>query len=653
MDFSPFGKAVRSQVEKMMANNRLFVVDSDNDEIWQRYLDSFPEGTNPMFRTRTEHDCSCCRHFIRSVGNIVAIKNGVVETIWDVTGLNPAYQAVADSMAAYIRSKKVVDVFLTKFNSAGQPTSVELKDGKTRKWDHFAVGIARQFICNNPEEKKGELRAAHHVLKRGIEEITKESVQTVVELIENRELYRGDEFKQQVLNFQQLQNKLSGGNEYLLWENLDSPASRLRNSVMGTLLQDLSEGVDAERAVKSFESKVAPTGYKRPTSVITAKMAEDAMKTINELGLEPALERRHAKLTDVSINSVLWVDSQTKGKLRGGIADKLMEEVKPAAFNPKKNKPITIGDFLALPHKRGIQLYLDNSLLPNFMSVTAPVHSDVKSLFKWNNDFAWTYDGNVADSIKDKVKRAGGQVEGVALRASLAWYNYDDLDLHCESPTGELYYGNARPHILDVDANAGCGSTRQPVENMRWVKPPSGKYRFFVHNFSRREPIDVGFTMEVESELGLDTFRYDKSLANKERVNVCTVTVKNCQVVSVEPTSEVIHGAASQSQWGLKTLELVKVHAVIQSPNYWDDNAVGNKHWFFILEGCKNPKPCRGIYNEFLNPRLEKHRKVFEILGGKTMCPVADEQLSGVGFSSTRKDKVIAVSDGISYEISF
>ena len=41
------------------------------------------------------------------------------------------------------------------------------------------------------------------------------------------------------------------------------------------------------------------------------------------------------------------------------------------------------------------------------------------------------------------------------------------------------------------------------------------------------------------------------------------------------------------------------------SPNYWDNNSVGNKHWFFVLEGIKNDKPTRGIYNEFLSAELE------------------------------------------------
>jgi hypothetical protein len=45
------------------------------------------------------------------------------------------------------------------------------------------------------------------------------------------------------------------------------------------------------------------------------------------------------------------------------------------------------------------------------------------------------------------------------------------------------------------------------------------------------------------------------------------------------------------------------------------------------------------------------------VLGSKTKCAPSAEQLSGVGFSSTRKDKVVAVVKGDkasrAYEIQF
>jgi hypothetical protein len=303
--------------------------------------------------------------------------------------------------------------------------------------------------------------------------------------------------------------------------------------VIGTLVQDLSDGVELEKAVRNFEGKVAPQNYRRPTALITKRMVDGAVKTIQELGLEAALQRRHARFSDVSINSVLFVDSSVQGEMMGGIAGILMEEVKPPPFDPKRGEEIGIDGFIAevLPKTTSLRLYLDNAVLGNFVSMTAPVHTDTKSLFRWGNNFAWSYDGNVADSIKDKVKRAGGKVEGVTMRVSLGWHNTDDLDLHVWEPDGShIYHGTKRVWCggeLDVDMNVGHSTlVRDAVENVRWVKQlRDGVYKIAVHQFNKRESIDVGFSVELESLIGLDTFNYSRALGSGMMQPVAEITV--------------------------------------------------------------------------------------------------------------------------------
>lgn len=652
-NFHVFARAVRKQFEQM-SQSQLFVVSGNNDAIWDRYLSAFPAGTNPMFRERTEHDCSCCRHFIRDIGHVVAIQNGALTSIWDLNGLPHPYQAVADAMADYVKGLRIRDVFLAWQAKHGVPTNHGLINGATVTFSHFAVEAPKKFVVDKAtiDQRRGDIRTTVQVMARGIAELSPDAVTTVADLIEQNALYRGQEHKRAVLEFQQLQARVRIADgprgELMLWTLADSPAARFRNSVIGTLVQDLSDGMDLEAAVRAFEIKVAPQNYKRPTALITKSMVDSAMKTINELGLDQALDRRHARLSDVSVNSVLFVDNSVRGKMKDGIAGLLMAEIKPAPFDPKKAVEIGVNAFMAdvLPKATGLRLYLDNGLMGNFVSLTAPAHSDSKSLFRWSNDFAWSYDGNVTDTIKDKVKRAGGQVENVAMRVSLAWFNTDDLDLHVIEPNlNHVYFGN-KSGKLDVDMNVR-GETRDPVENMRWVRTPiDGIYKVAVHNFSRRESVDVGFVVEIESAHGLDTFRFEKALSNRLEQPVAEIMVNGGQIRSIKASTGIIAGSASRDHWGLKTLNLVKVNSIVLSPNYWDNNSVGNKHWLFMLDGCRNPLPTRGIYNEFLHPKLEKHRKVFEVLGDKTKCPVAEDQLSGLGFSSTRKDRVTVVASG-------
>ena len=656
--FSVFASAVRRRFDEL-AQEPLFVVDSDRDAIWDRYLASFPVGSNPIFRKRTEHDCSCCRSFIRGIGNVVAIQNGAIATIWDLNGLPDHFQVVADAMATYVRLLAMRDVFMTKFSHYGNAVTRELIDGRAHEWSHFSADCPSRFVSSACNEKRGEARTTHAVLMRGFLELKPDAIATVVDLIANNSLYRGEEHQRAVLGFQQIQSRFlaiadDAGRSLLAWSLINSPVARFRNTVIGTLAQDLSDSVDLEKAVRSFEQKVAPQNYKRSSALITKSMVESAMKTIQELGLEDALERRHARLSDVSVNSVLFVDSAVRDRLKGGIKDLLMEEVRPAKFDPSKAEEISIDDFVrsVLPKSRSISLYLDNRLAPNFVSMTAPAHADSSSLFRWGNDFAWSYEGNVADSIRDRVKKAGGMVKGVAMRVSLAWNNTDDLDLHIHEPDGNhIWFGDkGLPSVsrgyLDVDMNVK-GETREPVENVRWErKPRDGVYRVSVNSFTRREAVDVGFSVEIENLGVVNEFRYDRAVSGQETRSVVNMTMRDGAISSIDVGPNIITGAASQGIWGLNTLDLARVNSIVLSPNHWDEPGIGNKHWFFILEGCKNPLPTRGIYNEFLHSRLEKHRKVFEVLGDKTKCPIVDEQMSGVGFSSTSRSKVSVIAIG-------
>lgn len=651
MDFHTFATRVHSRFQKL-SQGELFVAGTPGDDIFARYLAAYPEGTNPIYKVRTEHDCSCCKQFVRNIGRVVRIDDGKVSTVWAVDGLTGHYAQVAEDMDDYVQSLPVTSLFRTKEHSYGNELTRQLLEDKTVKvWNHFHGAVARLHRTDKPDEVKGSFNTNAMVFQRGLDELMPSALTQVVDLIQAGALYRGEEHLRAVEQFQKVQNAYldittARDRALFMMEKATDPAVRFRNTVIGTLVQDLSEGKDLEQAVRSFEAKVAPTNYKRTTALITPGMVKEAMKTIHELGLEPLLQRRLAHLSDVSVNNVLWVDRSLKSKMKGGTLEGLlMAHVVSPTPDDVKASEISIESFMksVLPTAQNIDLHVRNTHASNFMTLTAPVHGDkmafTGNLFKWNNDFAWSYDGNITDSIRERVKTAGGNVDA-RLRFSLAWYNYDDLDIHVHEPDGNhIYFGN-KAGKLDVDMNAGSGRTRQAVENVSYPQPRDGTYVVKVHQYSRRETEDVGFTIELASAAGVSQLSYSKAVQPGAYVEVGKFLVKDAAVIKAVYGKDIVGTGISQDKWGLKTESMVRVQTIMLSPNHWDGQAVGNKHWFFLLEGCRVDGPARGIYNEFLASGLEKHRKVFEVLGDKTKCPVTDEQLSGLGFSSTRGDKV-------------
>ncbi len=670
--FSSFAKTVATSFQSIARAPQVFVVDADGDTLYQCYLMAFPDGTNPIFKKATEHECSCCKQFIRRAGNVVSIDDrGGVHTVWDAAAEKAPhpYNVVAAALRDAVRSADITDLCRVsqKENSFGAVATRSLDEwGKALTWRHlYTEAIPKALQSSSPDQVRGDYRTTVQVFTRGLVELAPSALDTVLSLIEANNLYRGAEHKAAVVQFmaaqKAYQTKSPREQAIFAWTNAVGPASRFRNTVIGTLVQDLTDGVDVERAVASFEQKVAPTNYKRTSAVITPAMVKKAMETIEALGLEPALERRFATISDISVNDVLWVDGSVKPAMKGGLGDVLMTAA--TASSPKSTKmdedraeDIGLEAFVerVLPEATSVEVFLKSEHLGNLMSLTAPVHPEPKQLFRWNNDFAWSYGGNVADSIADRVKKAGGRVEGATLRVSLSWFNYDDLDLHVYEPPGRgvgathdhIFYANKRGAtggVLDVDMNAGSGTTCKPVENIVWTnKMPSGAYKVVVNNFAKRESSDVGFVVEVESAGKLSHFSYNKAVRDRQDVNVVTLHMKEGRIDHVETGDPAVTASnISQTKWGLTTEQYVKVDAVTLSPNYWGTNAVGNKHTFFVLHGAKNDEPTRGIYNEFLHPRLEPHRKVFEVIGDKTKCQPTDGQLSGLGFSSTKRTSIL------------
>lgn len=643
--FNKLKSTVVNKFEKM-SEGALFQVEVDRDAIWDTYLNAFPE------EFKQENNCNCCKSFLRQFGGIVSIKNNKIVTLWDEKA-EGEYEKPVEALRKYISSLPIVGIFLTEFKVGGTSKSFDGKRGV--EWNHFSLNFNKKFVKSNCGELVGLSRDAKNLLQRSISEISDDAAETVLELINQNSIYKGAEYKASVESLirckKDYKNLNKKDRENFLWarsQEIGPAFCGIKNSSIGKLLMDISGGDDLDKAVNSYLAITAPSTYKRPTALVTPRMIEDAKKRLAELGLITALSRRQLAYTDLSVNNSIFVHRDNKFDL--DVFEQLKSEstVNPKSFS--KVEEISIDDFVekVVPTAKSINALVENSHFNRFVSLVGPKDDDAGNLFKWNNNFSWSYSGEVADSIKEKVKNAGGSVDGI-LRVSLSWHNHDDLDLHIIEPGGyKIFYPNKRKispsgGMLDVDMNAGYGSTREPVENIFWTRNPTknGKYKVIVNNFSKREETNSGFEIEIEYNGEVYTFSSNTNGLSTKSFEVVEFEYsdKNGFSISSGNSSSKYN---SKEKWGVKSGQWTKVKAITLSPNHWEQS-VGNKHVFFFLENCVSDEKIRPFYNENLREELSKDRKVFEVLGGRIEVEKVPGELSGIGFSDTRDHLFVEV----------
>ncbi len=650
---------------KEMSKGTLFFVNVDKDKIWNSYLDAFEA------EDKQGNNCRCCQSFLRQYGGVVGIKDNQIITLWDFE-VEGEYAESIKALRKYIVSLPIAGIFLNPFAKCGTDRNPD----KVRNliWNHFYIELPNFAVKRDVGPAQATALDNKNVLQRSLNEITDDAVDTVLELIASNSIYRGQEFKGMVTEFKKIRDKYKKvkGNvpkDNFCWlesTKTSGAVTRIRNSSIGTLLNDLSEGMDLDNAVRRFEAVVAPSSYKRPTALVTPRMIETAQKRLEELGLTGSLYRRLLSNKDLTVNNALFVHRSNE---EGDIFAQLKKEV---SVNPKsfsKVEEISIQDFIekVIPTAKSIKVLVENKHLGNFVSLVGPKNDEDETLLKWGNNYSWSYTGEMADSMRERVVELGGRVDGV-LRFTHSWNhpevgrNGSLMDLHVflpgssthkdgihdNYPNGQRVGWNHRKDTIsggsqDVDYTSVAPEGYIPVENITFPsmsKLKDGKYTFKIHNWSLRAPTQSGFRAEIEFGGQIHQYDHPKPLKNKEWVTLAEVTLDKGSF-SIDHKLET--KSSPRKKWNISTFQFHTVKALTLSPNYWNGE-IGNKHFMFFLDKCECDEKVRGFYNEMLKEDLAADRKVFEILGAKVFVEKTENELSGLGFSETvRNDLIVEV----------
>lgn len=703
-----FNKQIQAQLAILVATGKLFRSAISGQEIWDIYLKSFKDGQDPIFRdpTSSTHNCNHCNNFIRRYGNIVAIdEDNNIITLFDFVGIDN-FAGIAEEISQVIKGARIEQIFVESLAdlkalpyescSANQDvyrlgidkntkryTQEEadlygvVKANEIRIFHHMHVDMPAVFINkskNSNESIMGPARQSRDVFARGLREIPTDTLELVIDLIKQGSLLNGDAYLSKVEVFARLSkefHKVSADKQdNWLWKTAHGLAiASFRNEVIGTLCTDLAEGVDINIACQAWNKKVDPANFMKVTAPITEKQKKEAAQFAEENGYMESFNRRLATMKDILVPEILHIN---EGDSKNAVKPvTVFDKLKPTASTRHKRsefdgvEEIHIDKFMSdiLPSCTAVEVFLTNSHESSLVNLTTPESPDSKPIFKWDNNFSWTFNGNLAgkSQIKEAVKLAGGAVDGV-LNFRLAWNDgpsmndNSDLDAWATEPRGNRIgfstdYRRGRtpgrsPFSGQLDVDNTNPNGKLAVENITWndgSRMHDGIYTLTVHQYNARN--SQGFKAEIEFGGQTYLYVYDRPVSQSQRIDVATVTLANGEFTIKHLIPE--SGVSSKDIYGLETNKFHRANLICLSPNYWGDNAVGNKHFLFMLEGCYTENSIRTFHNENLkSDLLENHRKVMDVLGSQCTVIGDKKQLAGLGFNATVRDELIVRLSG-------
>lgn len=341
-----------------LKKKHLFTTDVDTEALWLAYLDNLPP------QSRQEHNCNCCKAFIRNVGGLVIIdENGVASPVlWGKQ--EGMYAESAAAMAALVRKAKVNGVFLSSDAEIGRNHNVG-PNGVT--WTHLSINDVP--VTRKASEVAAAKKEEFGMLARGLAEFKRDTFAQAETMLGSDALPRAEKHKGLAKWLRELVDARAATKRpdvkcNLLWLAVASAPPgwcHVRSGLIGTLLEDIEAGMDHGAVAKRFTAKIDPLAYMRPQAAPSDGQIAAAEKLCEELGFASALRRRKATLDD--IGEWLWKPTDAAPPKVGGVFAHLREPT---------DKPTSVGISSSMSWAK-----FARDILPNAktMRITTPAYA--------------------------------------------------------------------------------------------------------------------------------------------------------------------------------------------------------------------------------------------------------------------------------------
>jgi hypothetical protein len=311
----------------------LFTTSTPGRALWDAWLAGIPE------QERRQHDCRACRAFVERFGGLVTIdSSGVAHPAMFDDEAPSIYDKAFQYVHQAVRRARVTGVHVSSETTWGLPANTDKKRGRT--WQHMHVlppsSMLHRGAVLSASQRAAELHEDHGSLMRAMSEFSAYYVGQALSIAETDALYRGEKVAGRLRWLANLYER-RGTLSQRAWSNVawlavaTAPAGfcHVRSSVIGSLLEDLQAGKPFDEVRRSFDAKMHPLQYQRPTAPPSAGNIAQAEAVVAKMGIAASLRRRFARLEDLT---TIWEPRVPEVRETEGVFGHLLEQRSAAAL---------------------------------------------------------------------------------------------------------------------------------------------------------------------------------------------------------------------------------------------------------------------------------------------------------------------------------
>lgn len=390
------------------------------DELWEAYLSGFSDP-----EIRQQHNCHCCKSFIKKYGGLVTTKGKEL--------FSPLWPEYTDTNLYSESLENIHKLFNANRCSIKYPFYTDREILGTRDddegWTHFWVQTRAFQYHRGPTKHAAEKFQEHKMLVEYLHSMELNTISIAKDIFQSdstlaRSKHAG--MANWLLDIRRYVSTLGYSNErrnYLWHVAMNAPIGycHIKNTVVGTFIEDI-EKHGIEEAKRKLNAMMNPLQYQRPQAAPTEGNIRAAEALFQKMNLGPSLERRYANLQD--IQEFLWKPAVREEKAQGLFSHlskehKKMELPKDSYIN---NISWVVFARDVLPQAKSIRIKLNGTL--NFAGLVTAVHADAEPILQWDrkehrNPVSWyVYHGGSRPSTWALVDGEWADIVGVTLMPS-------------------------------------------------------------------------------------------------------------------------------------------------------------------------------------------------------------------------------------------